>query len=129
MKTIKLRSLVLYILGAGFLAGLIFFLVCYVTQGGSWAMRASNAHLDGVNQLSGAGTITDRDGVVLAESKDGSRVYHPNETIRKAMLALVGDTRGYISTSVQAAYRSQLTGYNPVTGIGSLNNKNGGGGI
>ncbi len=129
MKTTGWRSLVLYILGIGFLAGMVFFLACYFTQGGSWAMRASNVHLDGVNQLSGAGTITDRDGVVLAKSEDGNRVYHDNANIRKAMLAVVGDTRGYISTSVQATYRSQLTGYNPVTGIGSINDKNGGGSV
>ena len=129
MKTTGWRSLVLYILGIGFLAGMVFFLACYFTQGGSWAMRASNVHLDGVNQLSGAGTITDRDGVVLAKSEDGNRVYHDNANIRKAMLAVVGDTRGYISTSVQATYRSQLTGYNPVTGIGSIHDKNGGGSV
>lgn len=125
MKTTGWRSLVLYILGIGFLAGLVFFLACYFMQGGSWAMRASNVHLDGVNP----GAITDRDGVILAESEDGSRVYHDNAEIRRAMLAVVGDTRGYISTSVQAVYRSQLTGYSPVTGIGSFLNKNGGGSI
>ena len=129
MKTTGWRSLVLYILGLGFLAGLIFFLVCFFTQGGSWAMRASNAHLSGINQLANSGTITDRNGIVLAKSENGNRIYPPDVLTRKAMLHVVGDTRGYISTSVQATYRSQLTGYNPVTGINSLKNNDGGGDI
>lgn len=119
MKTTGWRSLILYGLGLGFLAGLVFFLVCFFTQGGSWAMRAANAHLDGVNQLAHAGTITDRNGVVLAKSEDGKRLYPTDETTRRALLHVVGDTRGYISTGIQASYRAQLTGYNPVTGVAS----------
>ena len=126
MKTTGWRSLVLYILGAGLLAGLIFFVVTFFLDGGSWAMRSNNQHLSQGSQLGGAGSITDRDGVVVALSVDGQRIYADDATTREALLHVVGDTAGFISTSTQAAFRSQLTGYNPVMGVGSLkNNQNG----
>ena len=59
MKTTGWRSLVLYILGAGLLAGLIFFVVTFFLDGGSWAMRSNNQHLSQGSQLGGAGSITD----------------------------------------------------------------------
>ena len=126
MKTTGWRSLVLYILGAGLLAGLIFFVVTFFLDGGSWAMRSNNQHLSQGSQLGGAGSITDRDGVVVAHSEDGQRIYADDAITREALLHVVGDTAGFISTSTQAAFRSQLTGYNPVMGVGSLkNNQNG----
>ena len=45
MKTTGWRSLILYIIGAGFLVGIIFFICSYFIQGGSWAIRPSNAHI------------------------------------------------------------------------------------
>ena len=87
MNTARLRSLVLYIILAGCVGGILFFLVCFFWQGGSWAMRASNQHLQGENQLSNAGTITDRNGVIVAQSIDGTRVYNDDYTTRRAMLS------------------------------------------
>ena len=127
MNTARLRSLVLYIILAGFVGGMLFFLVCFFFQGGSWAMRASNQHLQGENQLSNAGTITDRNGVIVAQSIDGERVYNDDYTTRRAMLHVLGDTNGYISTGVQTVYLSKLTGFNPILGVTQA--ENGGGNI
>jgi peptidoglycan glycosyltransferase len=112
-----LRSLVLYVILAGFVAGMAFFIVCFFLDGGTWAMRPSNRHLDGQSQLAYAGTVTDRDGNVIAESVDGERVYSSDETTRKALLHVLGDSDGYISTGIQSVYLSSLTGYSPVLGI------------
>ncbi len=117
MNTARLRSLVLYVILAGFVVGLVFFLVCYFLQGGSWAMRPANQHLQGQSQLANAGTITDRNGEVIAESVDGQRVYDDDLTTRMALLHVLGDTNGYISTGIQSIYLSDLTGFNPVLGI------------
>ena len=64
-----------------------------------------------------SGTITDRDNTVLAQSSNGERIYNEDPAVRCAMLQTVGDTRGYISTSVQYVYRAPLSGYNLVTGL------------
>ena len=55
--------------------------------------------------------------MVLAKTEDGSRVYAESEDIRRALLHTVGDSSGYIGTAVQAVHRSQLVGYNPITGL------------
>ncbi len=117
MKTTGWRSLILYIIGAGFLAGLLFFICSYFIQGGSWAIRPSNAHITNDGQLAYSGEITDRDGNLLSYSRDGVQQYNDNALIRKATLHVVGDPNGYISTGTQYAFRTQLSGFNPITGV------------
>ena len=115
MKTTGRRSLILYILGAAFLFGLAVFLYGFATKGGMWAVQPFNKYL--TTGVSTQGKILDRNGTVLAESKSGKRVYNSDETTRRAMLHTVGDTTGYISTGVQYNYRSELSGYNAITGL------------
>ncbi len=117
MRTTGSRSAVLYLLAIGFLAGLCVFLYGFLFQGGNWAMQSFNRHLTGDSQLTAAGKIYDRNGVVLAKSENGKRLYNSDEEIRRAMLHTVGDTNGYISTGVQYSYRSQMGGYNLLTGL------------
>lgn len=117
MKTTGTRSLILYILGLGFIFGLSVFLYGMFTEGGSWALQPFNKHLTSGSQLSYGGQILDRNNVILAKSENGKRTYNSDETIRRAMLHAVGDTRGYISTGIQYNYRSQLSGYNLITGL------------
>ena len=83
MKTTGWRSLILYIIGAGFLVGIIFFICSYFIQGGSWAIRPSNAHITNNGQLTYSGEITDRDSNLLSYSKDGVQQYNDNALIRK----------------------------------------------
>lgn len=130
MKTTGTRSMILYILGIGFLFGLGVFLYGLFTEGGNWAMQPFNKHLNGGGQLSaGGGEILDRSGVVLAKSENGVRVYNSDETLRRAMLHAVGDTNGYISTGVQYYYRAQLSGYNLITGLTTPTGKSAGSNI
>ena len=97
--------------------GLIFFICSYFIQGGSWAIRSSNAHITNNGQLTYSGEITDRDSNLLSYSKDDVQQYNDNALIRKATLHVVGDPNGYISTGAQYAFRTQLSGFNPVTGV------------
>lgn len=103
MKTTGLRSLILYIIGIGFVTGIIFFICSYFIQGGTWAIRPSNAHITNNGQLAYSGEITDRDGNLLSYSKDGVQQYHDNALIRRATLHVIGDPNGYISTGAQYA--------------------------
>lgn len=117
MKTTGWRSLILYIIGAGFLAGILFFVFSYFVQGGSWAIRPSNAHITNNGQLTYSGQITDRDGKALSYSENGVQKYSENSVIRQSTLHVVGDPNGYISTGAQYAFRTQLSGFNPITGV------------
>lgn len=115
MKTTGFRSIVLYLLVFAFLGGLGYLGVNLVVNGSRWAMQPYNGHVsEGSVKL---GDITDRDGTVLATSKNGAREYSESETVRRSLLHTVGDTDGYIGTSVQATLRSKLSGYNLITGL------------
>lgn len=117
MKTTGFRSFVLYILIAAFLGGLGYFLLELCMNGAQWVTQPYNGHIYGSDAAIDAGNVTDRDGVVLARSADGSRIYAENENTRRAMLHTVGDSSGYISTSVQAIHRPKLMGWNIFTGL------------
>lgn len=116
MKTTGKRSLFLFFFLLLFTAGLCTFLYQYVTQGSKWAMQPYNAHLNGTSTVAD-GTVADRNGVKLVSTKNGKRTYADSETVRKATLHLVGDSAGNISTGVQNAFKTELTGYNIVTGL------------
>lgn len=120
MKTVRVRSIVIYALAAICVAGLVFLVFEFTLNGGTWATSYINKHIYKNGKLTTAGKILDRNDVVLASSKDSTRVYNNNEDTREAMLHTVGDTGNSISTSVQNVYRYQLVGYNPITGL-SLN--------
>jgi peptidoglycan glycosyltransferase len=117
MKTVGRRSIVLYILLACFIAGVgfLFFKVC--VNGSQWVTQAYNGHIYAEDATAVTGTISDRNNLLLAETEDSSRQYSDNETIRRALLHTVGDSSGYIGTSIQAMLRSKLMGYNLITGL------------
>lgn len=117
MKMITKRGIFLWILSALFIVGLVFLSYSLVTEGSTWVMKSYNRHVYSNGELIAAGDITDRDGVVLATTEDGERVYNDDETTRLATLHVVGDAKGYISTSVQANFESELVGYSLLTGI------------
>ncbi len=120
MRTVRARSVVVYALAAICVAGLIFFVVEIFSNGGTWSTSYINKHIYKDGKLTTAGKIMDREGVVLAQSKDAQRIYNSDMNTRTAMLHTVGDTANAISTSVQNVYRDELVGYNPITGL-SLN--------
>lgn len=123
MKTTGTRSLILYIVGLGFLFGLGVFLYGFAKDGGNWAVQPFNRHVSGEGGGLASGRILDRNGEVIAQSVGGKRVYGGDAATRRAMLHVVGDSRNYISTGVQYNFRSELSGYNPVTGLVSPTGK------
>jgi peptidoglycan glycosyltransferase len=117
MKMITKRGIFLWILCILFVAGIVFLTVSFVNDGSDWAMKRYNHHLYSDGELIGAGTIYDKNGTVLAETVDGERVYSDSETTRKSTLHIVGDPKNFISTGVQSAFDSRLTGYNILFGV------------
>ena len=117
MKMITKRGIFLWILSALFIAGIVFLTVSFVKNGDDWAMKRYNRHLYSNGELIGAGTITDANDKVLAQTVDGEREYAKNQTTRKSTLHVVGDPKNFISTGVQSAFDSNLTGYNLLFGV------------
>lgn len=117
MKTTGFRSFVLFILLIAFAGGIGYFLFQLTMNGAHWVAQPYNGHIYAGSAAMDAGTITDRTGMILAESDSGKRVYADNENVRRSLLHTVGDSSGYISTSVQAVHRSDLMGYNLIMGL------------
>ena len=123
MKKTVARARVVYVLIAFFLAGVVLLTVQLVMNGPEWATMKANQHIYSNGTVVNAGTITDRNGVVLAESKNNKRVFNTVRAVREAVLHIVGDTSGVISTGTHNLYRSQLSGYNHLDGIYRLKKK------
>lgn len=116
----------MYVFVIAFFIALVILFFNMEINSGKWVVKEYNQHLYSNGELLSAGKITDRRGVVLAETVDGARVYNEDAKVRKATLHIIGDTAGFISTGVQTAYKSELTGYSLINGIYALK-KNGAG--
>lgn len=117
MKKSLNRSILIWIIAIAFFAGLSYFVVRLATHASEWAQMPMNAHISETG-LAQAGIIYDRNGNILAQSIDGERYYSDDYTARLAMLHSVGDDSTNISTAVQSMYRTGLTGYSFILGLG-----------
>ena len=117
MKNITKRAYVIYALICAFFVGLGILMYSFVVHGGEWASNRINRHVFTNRQLTNAGTIYDRDMKVLAQSKNGERIFSDDYYVRVSTLHVVGDSQGYISTGLQTLYRPNLIGYNFVDGV------------
>ncbi|MBQ6380473.1 MAG: hypothetical protein IJJ41_02585 [Clostridia bacterium] len=122
MKSASNRIRIMWIFIALSLAGGVFLMFSIITQGGEWATSSRNAHLYVNGTLIGAGNITDSNGEILCATSDGKRSFHEDGEVRSALLHVVGDNHGYISSSIQNQYRTNLSGYNRIMGVWELCN-------
>lgn len=120
MKMITKRGIFLWLLAIAFLFGLGFMTYSLVQNGDTWVMKTYNSHVYKDGELIGAGTITDCKDKVLAQTVDGKRKYSEDATTRKSTLHTIGDTKGFISAGIQSVYKANLTGYNLLFGVYSI---------
>ena len=119
MKRIMQRSYFILIVALAFFVGIGFTAYKIVANSSTWVQSDQNPHLPSNENLAEAGDILDRNGVVLAHTDDNEkRVYHEDESVRRALLHVVGDNSTNISTSIQSMFRADLSGYNYVLGMG-----------
>ena len=122
MKSASNRIKIMWIFIALSLVGAVFLMMSIVTDGGKWATSTRNKHLYINGTLIGAGNITDANGEILCATADGKRTFHEDSEVRSALLHIVGDNYGFISSSVQNQYRTNLSGYNRIMGVWELCN-------
>lgn len=120
MRITSRRAAVVYVLILAFIAGVGIFVAGLVTNGAEWASNKANRHIYSGGTIVNAGTIYDRNNVVLAKSSDNERIFADNSTVRKSVLHVVGDTAGRISTGTHYLYRDVLSGYSKIEGIYNL---------
>lgn len=119
MKRIMSRSSFVLIITLAFFAGVCLLAFRLLTQNEMWVQQPYNGHMASSNGLAQAGDITDRYGDVLAYTDENEeRIYHEDSSTRKALMHVVGDNSLNISTAVQSMYRTELTGYSFVFGLG-----------
>lgn len=123
MNKILKRSFILFLVIFAFAAGLLLYYISLATKGDVWATYPANKHIYSDGILTKAGQITDRNGTVLAETKNGKRVYNKNADIRKATVHAVGDLNGFVATGMHSAYLKELCGYDPINGVYNLSGK------
>ena len=107
MKRTLSRSIISLILAAAFVLGLGVLCYKYIRDGASWANQTYNQH----QSPKAAGKIYDRNGMVLAESVDGERVYNSDYNVRLGTMHCVADDFVDIVTAVQNRKTSTYYGY------------------
>lgn len=125
MKLIGRRAWILLVICLLFLAGMVFFIITYIQDAPGWASSNMNDHIFREGRLVSAGAIEDAEGEPLAYTEDGARKYSDNEKTREALMHLVGDPYGNVSTSLQVAYRDKLVGWNYLSGLYSFGDRTG----
>ncbi len=116
MKRIKNRASAALLLALLLVLGVLTLLVRLQRHGAAWASYTANNSVYTLRGVLSCGTLTDRNGVVLAHAQDGSYGYAEDTALRMASLHAVGDYRGHIGTSALTAFAPQLTGYSAVQG-------------
>lgn len=99
--TVLLLSLVVY--GAYSIA----------TLGSRWFASSANDYAQRIKSGVTAGSIFDRNGVMLAMTDaDGRRVYHSSPSVRRAVVHAVGDTGNNVAHAAESFLSSYLYGFN-----------------
>lgn len=124
MRNTTRRAFVLYFVIIAFFCGLGYMMFNFFVHGSEWTSNLVNQHIYHNGEIVSAGTIYDTNGVALAHSKDGVRIYNEDSTVRKAMLHAVGDNSSFIATGVQYVYNAKLSGYDFVNGVYNLKKYN-----
>ena len=89
-----------------------YFCYCVYFYGGRWVANPYNPRISSRKQHVVMGTLTDRDGTVLAYTdEDGQRRYNNSADTRKAVCQVVGDSGGKVSTGADTFHAQFLLGF------------------
>lgn len=122
MKKIKNRAYCAIILAILVVIGLGVYITSFMDKGGSWATFSANQTVYVEGELT-AGSVYDRNGVMLVSTDDSGRIYADDALTRTACLHTVGDFAGNIGTGIVTAFADNLIGYSPITGLTGSDNE------
>lgn len=115
MNKVKRRAMSALLVATLVFCGIGVYIYRYINHGAEWATFAANSSVYTSGVLN-TGTLTDRNGVVLAHAADGAHAYADDSAVRRACYHVVGDYAGNVGTGALGAFSAQLAGYNPITG-------------
>ncbi len=115
MNRIAARSMIVLVLVLALAAGLVFFFGEYLVKAESWVTFSGSPHVYTDGKV-GSGTISDRNGILLAELY-GGRSYASDPLIRASMLHWVGDRQGNIPVPYLDTYAKEMLGYDLADGV------------
>jgi peptidoglycan glycosyltransferase len=115
MKKVTSRAYAALLLAALVVLGMGIYIYRLARDGGDWAAFYANESVYTDGKLD-RGTITDRNGTLLAFSGQSAYGYAESSDVRKACLHVVGDMNGSIGTGALTVFRPQLLNYSFVTG-------------
>ena len=113
MKQLRMRFRLLALILFGLFVLLAVYGVFSInTYGNRWFAYNRNPRIREQKQNVTAGSILDRNGVVLAAtSADGTRLYQADETSRRAVVHLLGDPQGHVANGVETFQTGYLYGF------------------
>ena len=82
------------------------------TYGSRWFASSANTFARAQKKDVTAGNILDRNGVVLATTQNGERLYQADESARRAAVHAVGDSRYNVNNSAESFFATYLYGFN-----------------
>jgi peptidoglycan glycosyltransferase len=116
MKKLQRRAYSALLVALCLLFGTGVYVWRFAAHGRDWTGFSGNAAVYENGRVL-TGTITDRNGLVLADVEDGKRVFAEDEAVRTACVHVVGDREGNIGTGALRLFAEQLSAYSPVTGL------------
>lgn len=122
MKKIRRRANAALLLATFLILGVVIYMVRLAEDGDDWAMfRANDSVYE--NGILNVGTVTDRNGLMLAHAGDGVYGYADEWITRVSCLHVVGDFGGRIGTGVLTQFSDKLAGYSMINGTYSADGK------
>lgn len=106
-----LFKILAFVMFAMFLLLAVYGAYSVFTYGNRWFSFSRNPRVRAQKQTVTAGDILDRNGVTLATTVDGQRVYQEDEAARRAVVHLLGDSQGQVSNGVETFQTRYLYGF------------------
>ena len=109
MKKVKARTLTVLLIALALVVGLGVYVLRYFRNGADWAAFSANSAVYRDGMLA-TGTLTDRNGVVLAHADKNGHSYGENAHTRISCLHAVGDYEGRIGGGALSLFEKALGG-------------------
>ncbi len=115
MNRVRKRAGILLVFVLILAAGMTFFLWEFFQKSGQWVTFTGSPHVY-QDSSTGTGTVTDRDGVLLLDTR-GERTYSQDRLIRESTLHWLGDRQGNIGTRVMSGFVKEMAGFDYLNGV------------
>ena len=118
MKKVKKRAYSAFLIAVLLIAGMTTYVVRFIMDGESWATFSGNEGVYESGKIA-VGTVTDRNGTLLAKADENGKFYSDDSSIRVSTLHALGDYKGFIGTGALTSFADRLTGYSAIGGLAS----------